>query len=73
MSKPTPPKLTADLAHVVGKHYTQTLTIPKTFKNERWIYETEKRDVILMAVSGKYAMVRRSGCMPYVCPLKDLS
>ncbi len=29
-------------------------------------------DVTLMAISGKYAMVRRKGAMPYVCTLKEL-
>lgn len=29
--------------------------------------------MILMAVSGKYAMVRRKGCSPYVCDVRELS
>lgn len=31
------------------------------------------RDVVLMTISGKYAMVRRKGCAPYVCLFKELA
>ena len=63
----------ANTQFIAGKRYTQTLMNPKTFKNERWTYEVEKRDVIVMAISGKYAMVRRPKYYPYICKLKDLS
>lgn len=33
---------------------------------------TEDINVIFLAASGNYAMVRRKGCMPYVCDIRDL-
>jgi hypothetical protein len=33
----------------------------------------EHRDVMLLAVSGGWAMVRRKGAMPYVCRLSELA
>jgi len=35
-------------------------------------FEIEDRDVILMAVSGRYAMVRRPRCTVYVAEIKYL-
>lgn len=64
--------MTGALFHL-GARYTHTIQHPKIFIAGKWIYETEKREVILMAVSGKYAMVRRPRCVPYVCSTKDLS
>jgi len=57
----------------VGRRYIQRITSPDKLKAGKWTYETEDRDVILMAVSGKYAMVRRKGCSPYVCDVRELS
>ena len=37
-----------------------------------WREEKVFRSVRVMAVAEGYAMVRRPGCMPYVCPLSDL-
>lgn len=57
----------------IGNHYTQTVKNPKSFDGSKWTHDVEQRDVVLLAVSGVYAMVRRPGCMPYVCTIKDLS
>ena len=57
----------------VGRHYIQRITSPDKLKAGKWTYKTEERDVILMAVSGKYAMVRRKCCSPYVCDVSELS
>lgn len=35
-------------------------------------YVIEPREVRVVAVGERWAMVRRPGAMPYVCPLKDL-
>lgn len=32
----------------------------------------ELREVTVLAVSGKWAMVRRPRSVPYICPLKEL-
>lgn len=37
-----------------------------------WCKGYELREVQLLAVGGIWAMVRRKGCMPYVCSVKDL-
>ena len=33
---------------------------------------TDVRVVEVLAVNGKHAMVRRSGCAPYICKAKDI-
>jgi hypothetical protein len=56
------------------KTYIQTVLHPKSFTMKTgWIYETEHRAVVLMSIVGIYAMVRRKGCMPYVCGIKELT
>lgn len=54
------------------KTYIQTVMHPKSFKDHKWTYETERRAVVLMAIVGMHAMVRRKGCTPYVCGTKEL-
>jgi hypothetical protein len=56
----------------VGKRCVHVATNPKAFKAGKWEYETDRREVVLMAVSGKFAMVRRPRCGPYVCSVKEL-
>ena len=34
--------------------------------------ENQQCEVVLMATSGNYAMVRRSGSRPFVCKIKEL-
>lgn len=41
-------------------------------KDGRWVRSEEDRDVIVMAIGGRYAMVRRPRAVPYVAPLKEL-
>ena len=55
------------------KTYVQTVMHPKSFKDHKWTYETERRVVVLMAIVGIYAMVRRKRCSPYVCNVKELT
>jgi hypothetical protein len=47
-------------------------TMPVAFKDGKVVYETEEREVRVMAIAEGYAMVRRKGAMPYVCNLKEL-
>ena len=56
----------------IGKHVTHIVRSGKRIVQGESQYEIETRDVILMAFSGCYAMVRRPGKMPYVCDLADL-
>ena len=57
----------------VGRHFIQHIISPDKLVAGKWTYTTEDRDVVLMAVVGIYAMVRRKGCVPYVCDVKELS
>ncbi len=43
-----------------------------TVTNGKMVEVINPIDVTLMAISGKYAMVRRKDAMPYVCELKEL-
>lgn len=56
-----------------ARKMTHVVKCPKSF-NARfgWSYETERRNVTVLAISGRYAMVRRPGYAPYVCPVKEL-
>ena len=57
----------------IGKRCIHRAKMPVSYRQATgWVYQTIDREVILMAVSGRYAMVRRSGCLPYVCNKKDL-
>jgi len=42
------------------------------FVDSGWTYKTDRREVVLMAVSKSWAMVRRPRAVPYVCQLKEL-
>lgn len=41
--------------------------------NGKIIRGTEHRSVRVMAIAENYAMVRRKGCMPYVCHVDELA
>ena len=45
---------------------------PDKFLNGEWTYKTTQFEVKVMATAEGYSMVRRSGCMPFVCRAKDL-
>ncbi len=47
-------------------------TEPTTFKNLKWSYKMEEWEVEVMAIVGKWAMVRRSCCVPLVVPTTTL-
>ena len=49
------------------KHKSPTLS-----SAGRIVESIELRRVEVMAESGRYAMVRRPGCIPYVAYLKDI-
>lgn len=46
---------------------------PGTRSPIRWKKWTERRPVLVLAINGPWAMVRRPRCAPYVCPTRDLS
>ena len=48
------------------------LLIPERFDSRKWIYREEIRDVIVMAIIGEWAMVRRPRCVPYTAPKKEI-
>ena len=48
------------------------VSTPVSCDGKKWKYETEDRDVVVLAIVGKYAMVRRPRCLPYVADVKDL-
>jgi hypothetical protein len=59
------------------KPYKATLTrewivLSRSNKDKRET-EIESFEVVVMATSGIYAMVRRKGCMPFVCEVKQLT
>lgn len=56
----------------MGKHRVHRCVTPDRFTGGKWTYRTEDRDVVVMAISGKWAMVRRPRCVPYVCEVKEL-
>jgi hypothetical protein len=45
----------------------------QVLKDGQWEYRTEDRLVVLMAISGKWAMVRRPRAAPYACPANELA
>ena len=45
---------------------------PISYKNEKWTYEKVTREVMLMAVYDRFAMVCVPKCAPYVCYVKEL-
>lgn len=57
----------------IGKHVIHRAKTPKSYEPiGGWVYDVENRDVILLAVVGNYAMVKRPRCMPYVTTLDEL-
>lgn len=65
-------RLITTFSPYIGKHVTHVARMGKQIIKGEVQWEIETRDVILMAFSGNYAMVRRPGKMPYVCLLSDL-
>ena len=59
--------------YIIGRHYIQRIEHPKNLGFGNCTFTIESRDVVLLAISGKYAMVRRKGCIPYVCSVNELS
>lgn len=47
-------------------------TVPDKFDGKKWTHKTEEFEVIVLAIAGRYAMVRRPRCMPFVVNAKDL-
>ena len=41
-------------------------------RDKLWRKWIDEREVIVMAVVGRYAMVRRPRCGPYVCLVREL-
>lgn len=57
----------------IGKRVIHKSKLPDTYDHKTgWTYSEESRDVILMAVSGSWAMVRRPRCVPYCAPLREI-
>jgi len=56
----------------IGKPVTHKATMPVGFKDGAWTYEVDHRRVILLSVSGSWAMVRRPRCCPYVAPVNEI-
>ena len=63
----------ASLNKMIGKHVVHHAVTPKAFIRDHWTYDTEDRDVILLAVAGCWAMVCRPGCAPYVEHVKHIN
>lgn len=40
--------------------------------NGKIVKTIDPREVVLMAISGNWSMVRRPSCIPYTCPIKEL-
>ncbi len=49
--------------------YTRTFPI---IVDGKFIQRTVEWEVRVMAIAENYAMVRRKGCMPFVCALAEL-
>ncbi len=54
----------------IGKHVVHRIPMHTGWDQEHTFIE--ERDVVLMAISGTWAMVRRRGAVPYVAPVKEL-
>ena len=63
---------TGAIEYFVGDRVVHVAVSPHSFDGKRWTHKVERRDVRLMAVSDGWAMVRRPGCVPYVCRAKEL-
>src|SRR5690349_2865238 len=59
------------LQRMVGRHIVHNC--PGTeWKGGKIIKTVDRRDVVLMAIVGVYAMVRRPSCGPYVASVREL-
>jgi len=56
----------------IGKRCVHVHTRLGARRANGWEYHTEEREVRLLAIAGNWAMVRRSGAIPYCCMLKEL-
>jgi hypothetical protein len=57
----------------IGKKAIYHLKLPKSYTRQTgWTYHEEDFEVVLMATSGKWAMVRRPRCIPFCCEIKEL-
>lgn len=45
---------------------------PESLVNGKWTHKAEEWEVEVMAIVGKYAMVRRKACFPFVVSVKEL-
>ena len=54
------------------KTATHKLVSPDKFDGKKWSYKTDLHEVEVMAVVNNFAMVRRKGCAPYVCQVKEI-
>lgn len=61
----------SSLGALVGRHCVHRAISP-CLAPDGWGEEVEDRDVILMALIGSWAMVRRPKCAPYVCGVKEI-
>ena len=48
------------------------LVSPEKYDGKKWTYKTNLIEVEVMAIVDKFAMVRRKGCAPYVCQVKEI-
>lgn len=44
----------------------------REIRNGEWVTRIDVREVMIMAVADKWAMVRRAACMPYVALVREL-
>jgi hypothetical protein len=56
----------------VGKRAIHHVRTPVSYSNRKWIYAEEDRHVVVLAISGQWAMVRRPRAMPYVARVSEL-
>lgn len=57
----------------VGKRAIHHVRHPQSFASGRWTFSDEYRAVTVLAISGKWAMVRRPRAMPYVASVSELT
>ena len=56
---------------VCGKRATHRYVQP-IIENGKWSRRFDDRDVVVMAVAGRYAMVRLPRAMPYVASISEM-